>query len=80
MDHPDEGDEEGVEEEHDRLLLGHSVLLAVDVVEGEVLHEERHQRCREEQPQRVLQPEGELVLPARAVHLDVREEVQYERE
>ena len=57
VDDPDEWDEEGVEEEHHRLLLCHSVLLAVDVVEGEVFDEQGHEGGREEEAEGVLEAE-----------------------
>jgi hypothetical protein len=80
VDYPDEWDEEGVEEEHDGLLLHHSIGLTVDIVEGESLHEQRHQRSCKEQTKGVLQTEGEFILSASAVHFDVGEEMEYKGE
>jgi hypothetical protein len=76
MDHPNDGDEEGVEEEHDGFFFQDTELHAVDVIEAEILHEDSHHGCREEQTQRVLQAKGVLVFTACTMHFDVGEEMQ----
>lgn len=76
MDEPDDGDEEGIEEEHHGLLLDDAEGLAVDIVEAEAFHDECHERSGEEQPHGVLQSEREFVLAASAVHFDVGDVVE----
>lgn len=69
VEQPYEGSEEGIEEEHDGLLLDDSILVRVDVVELDVLDQQRHDGGGEEQSQHVLEGEGELVVAARLLLL-----------
>lgn len=49
VDQPNDGDQEGIEEEHHGFFLNHAVTLLVDVVECDVLDQEGHECCGEEQ-------------------------------
>lgn len=80
VDKPDKGDEEGHKEEHDRLCFNHSVLLAVDVVEGEIFNEEGHDGGGEEEAKGVFKAEGEFVFTACAMFLDVGDKMEDEGE
>jgi hypothetical protein len=64
VEEPDEWSEEGIEEEHDSLLLDNAVLVRVDVVELDVLDQQRHDGRGEEQSQHVLEGERKLVVAA----------------
>lgn len=80
VDEPNDGDQEGIEEEHYALLLHHTELLLVDIIQREIFHQESHDSRREEKSQRVLQAKRKFVLTSSAMLFDIREEMQHEGE
>lgn len=57
VNNPDDGYEEGVEEEHHRFLLDYSIGLTVDIPIADSLHDQRHQGSGEEQTEGILESE-----------------------
>lgn len=47
VDKPNDGHQEGIEEEHYGFFLDHAITLLVDVVECDVLDEQGHESCSE---------------------------------
>lgn len=78
VDEPDEGHEEGVEDEHNCFLFDDSVGVFVEVGVFEVLDGEGHEGCREEHADWVLEGEVEFLLGCGLVFLEVGDVVEDE--
>jgi hypothetical protein len=73
VDEPQEGHEERVDQEHDRLLLHDSVVLAVDVIESDIFDQDGQHSSRQEEGDGVFNREVVLFFGVGRMFLEIRD-------
>lgn len=77
MDGPDEGHEEGAENEHDGLFLNHTEIVLVVVLELKGLNQDGHEGSGEEHTQGVFEGKREILMSLVIMLLEMGEVMQH---